>query len=83
MKKFSIPEPDRIVRFPEVERFVGVHRVTLLRWIQNETFLRPFKLADDGKAIGWRLSTLMAWLDSRAAAGAAHSEAKTDAERGR
>jgi predicted DNA-binding transcriptional regulator AlpA len=69
MKKFNTPvESDRIVRFPEVERFAGVHRITLLEWIKRDEFPAPFKLSDSGAAIGWRLSTLMQWLDERAAA---------------
>ncbi|HKN13406.1 MAG TPA: AlpA family phage regulatory protein [Candidatus Binatus sp.] len=67
MRKPNIPEPDRIVRFPEVEHLAGVHRITLLDWVKKGEFPAPFKLSNSGAAIGWRLSTLMAWLDERAA----------------
>ncbi|MGA7872939.1 MAG: AlpA family phage regulatory protein [Candidatus Binatus sp.] len=68
MRKLTIPETDRIVRFPEVERFAGVHRMTLLDWIKKGEFPAPFKLSNSGTAIGWRLSTLTKWLDERASA---------------
>jgi predicted DNA-binding transcriptional regulator AlpA len=59
------PKPDRIVRFAEAEVIVGVPRGTLNRWIADGVFPRPFRLTPAGSALGWMLSDLTAWIESR------------------
>lgn len=54
---------DFILRQPEVEERLGVSRSTIWVWRKAGLFPAPLRL---GKVtIGWRASTVEAWLNSR------------------
>jgi prophage regulatory protein len=57
------PAPDRILRRREVERLIGLSCSAIYRRIADGTFPPPLDLG--GNAVGWRESTVVAWLDSR------------------
>ena len=57
---------DRIVRTPEACRMVGVSRSTLVRLVKSGSFPLPVRISKN--AVGWRLSDLAQWLESRPAA---------------
>ena len=58
---------DRVIRPKELRQLLGgVSKSTLWRWVAKEQFPRPMKLGE--RAVGWRQSTIDAWLDSRPAA---------------
>ncbi len=66
-------ELDRIVRIDEVVRLTGRSRTTLWRACRDGQFPVPFKISS--RAIGWKLSEIVAWMDSRPRAGAYSSSA--------
>jgi prophage regulatory protein len=54
---------DRIIRSTEVERITGRSRVSIWRDEKAGTFPRRVRI---GKAaVGWRLSEVMNWLNTR------------------
>ena len=57
---------DRILRDDEVRERTGISRTTRWRLIKAEKFPKPVKLTEH--AIGWRKSSIEAWLASREAA---------------
>ena len=57
---------DRILRDAEVRVRTGLSRTTRWRLIKDEKFPKPVKLTEH--AIGWRESSIDAWLASREAA---------------
>ena len=57
---------DRIVRTPEACQLSGLSRSTLLRLVRDGRFPKPVRLSPN--AVGWRLSDLAQWLESRPAA---------------
>lgn len=61
MSEFS----DRFIREKECERLTGLSRTTRWRMAQNGEFPTPVPLS--GNAVGWRLSTIMAWMAKREA----------------
>ena len=54
---------DKILRRPEVERITGIGRSTIYDWMARGEFPQPLKLG--ARAVGWRESDLLAWLESR------------------
>lgn len=54
---------DRIVRKKELTGLLGVSITTIYRWIKTEGLPKPLKLG--ANSVGWRLSEVQAWLDSR------------------
>jgi prophage regulatory protein len=58
---------DRILRFHEVSRLVGLGRTTIYAGIKAATFPAPVKLS--AHAVGWRASDIAAWIASREATG--------------
>ncbi|MDA3137371.1 MULTISPECIES: helix-turn-helix transcriptional regulator [Vibrio] len=53
---------DSILNLDEVSKIVGKNKRTLWRWwAKDKTMPEPLKVR--GRAIGWRQSTLDAWLD--------------------
>lgn len=52
-----------IYRRPDVETLVGLSRSTIYAMIAEGTFPKPVKLGK--RAVGWRQSDVMAWLESR------------------
>ncbi|NVO55010.1 AlpA family transcriptional regulator [Rhodobacteraceae bacterium B1Z28] len=55
---------DKIYRRPDVETLVGLSRSTIYAMIADGTFPKPIKLGK--RAVGWRQSEVLSWLDSRA-----------------
>lgn len=61
--------PDRIWRPGPLAEKLGVSRMTLNRWYQQDpTFPRKIQLGR--RAVGFRESEIEAWLDSRQTGGA-------------
>ncbi len=61
---------DRIVRPAEAEKLSGYCNVQLMRLEDRGEFPKRFKLANNGAlygAVGWRLSDIQKWIESRAA----------------
>lgn len=54
---------DRILRKNELCELLGVTTSTLYRWTRTEGLPKPIKLG--ANSIGWKLSEVRAWLDSR------------------
>ncbi|MBP0133282.1 MAG: AlpA family phage regulatory protein [Nitrosospira sp.] len=55
---------DRIVRMPELIQLVGYRHSSIYSLIASGKFPRGFKLVRGGRAVGWRLSVIMRWIDS-------------------
>jgi predicted DNA-binding transcriptional regulator AlpA len=61
--------PDRIVRSDEVRELVGGwSEQQLFRQMKAGNFAKSFPIVPGGRAKGWRLQTVMAWLKEREAA---------------
>lgn len=61
--------PDRVLRYPEVAHLVGgVNEVTLRRWVRTGKFPRPFLITPNGRARGWKQSTVLEWIQTAAEA---------------
>jgi prophage regulatory protein len=56
-------EPDRILRFAELSRKVGLQRTAIYAAIDAGKFPRPVKLTE--RASGWRESEVDAWIAAR------------------
>jgi prophage regulatory protein len=56
---------ERILRKPEVVKAVGLSHVTIWRMERAGNF--PKRLALGSKAVGWRLSDIEQWMESRVA----------------
>lgn len=54
---------DRIIKAAEVERITGRCRVSIWRDEKAGTF--PRRLKTGQKSVGWRLSEVMQWLNTR------------------
>ena len=54
---------ERILRRPEVEARCGIGRSTLYDWMARGEFPQPVKLG--ARLVGWKESTISAWLDAR------------------
>lgn len=59
---------DRILRWPEVQKRVGLCRshVHALAAKEPPKFPPPFKICEGGRASGWWESSINTWLDQRA-----------------
>jgi prophage regulatory protein len=55
---------DRIIRMPELVTLVGYRPSSIYALISDNKFPRGFKLVPNGRAAGWRLSTIINWIDS-------------------
>jgi prophage regulatory protein len=66
--------PDRIVREAERRIITGVCRTTAYELARDGEFPKPVLLTPSGRARGWRLSELLAWVESRNRAGDADTE---------
>ena len=60
----NTPQPDRFVREPECKALTGLSRVTRWRMEREGTFPARRQIAPN--AVGWRLSELLEWLETRA-----------------
>lgn len=54
---------DKILRRPEVENFTGLSRSTIYEAIAQNRFPKPIRIGK--RAVGWRQSTIEAWLAGR------------------
>ena len=59
----------RVLRMQEVTEKVGLQPSTIYAMVQNGSFPAPFKIAPNGRAAGWLLSSVDRWLLSRAGSG--------------
>ena len=59
----------RIIRLPEVERRVGLHKSAIYQRIAAGTFPAPLKIGP--RASGWLESEIDAWIEGRLAERAA------------
>lgn len=50
-------------RRPAVEQITGLSRSTIYDWMKRGTFPQPVKLG--ARAVAWRESDIVAWLESR------------------
>ena len=53
---------DPIIRTNDLVRLLGIHKTTLWRWVQAGEFPEPLRM--NRNTIGWRISTIEAWLES-------------------
>ena len=60
----KVDDADLVLAGPDVRALVGVSKSTLHRMVCRGEFPRPIKLSP--KRVGWRRSTVEAWLKSRA-----------------
>jgi len=58
----------QVIRRPEVEALTGLSRSTIYAMISEGMFPKPVKLGK--RAVGWRESEIVAWLESRIQKGA-------------
>ena len=56
--------PTRILRLPDVLQLVGLSKSTVYALIKAGLFPAPVRLSGS-RAVGWVLSTVIAWIDSR------------------
>ena len=56
----------RIIRMPEVAAKVALQPSTIYAMVQAGQFPPPFKIAPGGRAAGWLLGHIDAWLLQRA-----------------
>ena len=61
-------EAHRLLRREEVERLTGISRSTLYDMISKGVFPRPVRI--NARAVGWRVTEVVAWLESRPPASA-------------
>ena len=58
---------DRLLKRREVEEITGLSRSTIYRMVKTGQFPQPVRVGP--KAVRWRLSDIIAWLESRPLAG--------------
>ena len=58
---------DRLLKRREVEEITGLSRSTTYRMVKTGQFPQPVRVGP--KAVRWRLSDIIAWLESRPLAG--------------
>ena len=56
----------RILRIAEVLAMISLSKPQVYKMMNAGDFPRPIRLT--GKAVGWRLSDVQAWIDTRLAA---------------
>lgn len=56
---------DRIIRLPELIQLVGYRSSSIYSLIAKGKFPRGFKLVPGHHAAGWRLSSIIEWINSR------------------
>lgn len=59
-------EEERLLRAKDVTERIGVSRATLYRLVVADKFPQPIRIAN--RAARWRLSEVVAWMESRPAA---------------
>jgi prophage regulatory protein len=58
----AIPQPDRILRLPEVAHVTGTSRSQIYRLVKAGKFPAPVKLGQ--RSSGWKFHEVQAWIDS-------------------
>ncbi|WP_416222024.1 helix-turn-helix transcriptional regulator [Sphingomonas sanguinis] len=53
----------QILRRPAVEKMVGLSRSSIYAAMDRDLFPRPIQLGP--RAVGWRMSDLESWIESR------------------
>jgi predicted DNA-binding transcriptional regulator AlpA len=71
-----------VIRKPRLLAITGFTESTLDREVRARTFPAPVKLTAHGRAIGWRVSDVVAWLDSLPTKTSIATAPKHDAGRG-
>ncbi len=61
----EIIQNDRILRRKELEQFIGLSRSSIYEAMAQGEFPKPIRIGK--RAVGWRQSTIDAWLAERAA----------------
>jgi prophage regulatory protein len=56
--------PSPLLRPADLAQMLGVGRVTVWRWSKLPDFPKTIRLSE--RCIGWRLSDVEAWLESKA-----------------
>ena len=56
----------KILRRKDLEAMIGLSRSTIYKLISENMFPKPVKLGP--RAVGWRLSDIEDWLDTRGSA---------------
>lgn len=56
---------NRIVRRPEVRHITGLSDSALDREIRAGRFARPIPLVQGGRAVGWSLAEVVAWVNAK------------------
>jgi prophage regulatory protein len=59
---------ERVIRPRQLAQMLSVHRVTLYTWIRDGILPKPIRFG--ARSVGWRASTIDAWLAKRAQEGA-------------
>jgi prophage regulatory protein len=54
---------DRIIRLPEVKEITGASETSIWRWERQAKFPKRIKIG--ARMVGWRLSEVNNWLDTR------------------
>lgn len=55
--------PDRVLRLPEVCQMVGLSKAMVWELVGEGKFPQRIRLT--ARAVGWRLSDVVAWIESR------------------
>jgi len=58
---------ETILRSHDVVRLLNVSRSSLYAWMRAGSFPKPVKLGE--RAVGWRVSTINAWIETRQGGG--------------
>lgn len=61
--KNPIQVPDQILKRPRVQELTSLPVSTLYAWVAQGRFPAPVRLGE--RSVGWRLSDVQGWLDSR------------------
>jgi prophage regulatory protein len=60
----AIQLEDRIMRFPEIRKIIGLSRSTIFRMEKARQF--PVRIQLGKNSVGWRLSSVQKWIEARA-----------------
>jgi len=60
----NLEQVDKVLRVQDVTQMTGLSKASVYRLIKLSDFPKQFKLGS--RAIGWRMSSVKAWIDNRA-----------------
>jgi predicted DNA-binding transcriptional regulator AlpA len=63
----SPPQLQRIIRWDELPKFIGLKRTSVQRLMARGQFPKPIKLMQSGYAVGWLEEDLAAWQQKQIA----------------